>query len=310
MGGYRDIGAAMGMTRRDVKEITTEVVTFIIWLLGPHRHVQRQQDTPTPPATQATLTRAHHQQHERNKSTCNKSHTDSTSCNTSLNSLAWLDLEDKKTETYDTSLKRGHSTNAMDYRSSRLRQTRYKLFVIVLASRLQRFLGDDGRVLLPDFSKAYDTMDWKYLLKILRKFGFPEAIVSIMQCLHTGIMIRFAVNGEVPDPVKFAQGPGKFAHWFHSSNIRDRDTWIVDHAGQVHRRHTTIGGPRGTSAQIQQTTPGSSWRIYHSFQETHTYSNSLGDFRGFECDMRSANSSSWTGTCTARNPSPSTRRHS
>ncbi|DBA03867.1 TPA: hypothetical protein N0F65_004557 [Lagenidium giganteum] len=48
--------------------------------------------------------------------------------------------------------------------------------------------------MLLDFSKAYDTLDRGYLLRVLHWYGFPQRFVDIVQRLHTGTTATFLVE--------------------------------------------------------------------------------------------------------------------
>ncbi|GMF48220.1 unnamed protein product [Phytophthora fragariaefolia] len=141
--------------------------------------------------------------------------------------------------------KKGDSADAMDYRPIMLLQTSCKIFMKVIAPRLQSFLGkligdtqqgfvrkrqmqktiqmmltisqgteqlgireSTGKagIFLLDFQKAYDTMDRQYLLEVLKKSGFSAGFVSLIQRLHTGTTVRFAVNGETSESVHVNSG--------------------------------------------------------------------------------------------------------
>jgi hypothetical protein len=124
----------------------------------------------------------------------------------------------------------------MNFRPISLLQTGYKVFTKILAPRAQKVMGTPigdsqqgfvhGRqmakiimmmlamlktarpqadieadlsriILLLDFRKAYDTVARDFLFLVLRKFGFSEAFVRLIQRLHNGTTARFIVNREL-----------------------------------------------------------------------------------------------------------------
>lgn len=141
--------------------------------------------------------------------------------------------------------KKGDSSNALDYRPISLLTTGYKLFAKILARRLQVFLGHligetqqgfvSGRrmdkavvmmqslfevyknqhkqsaaqkagILFLDFSKAYDTVDRKYLFLVLRLFGFSAQFIDLMHRIHDGTTAEFLVNNDFSKPLPVRSG--------------------------------------------------------------------------------------------------------
>ncbi|KAE9336200.1 hypothetical protein PR003_g12635 [Phytophthora rubi] len=141
--------------------------------------------------------------------------------------------------------KKGDSVGAMNFRPISLLQTGYKVFTKVMATRAQRVMGTPigdsqqgfvrGRqliktvmmmlavlasaelqpevsaaisrvILLLDFKKAYDTVARDFLFIALRRFGFSEEFVKMIQKLHNGTTARFLVNGELSEPQEVISG--------------------------------------------------------------------------------------------------------
>ena len=112
--------------------------------------------------------------------------------------------------------------NIKNWRPVSLLNNDYKIMTKVLAKRMEkvipklihenqsgfvkgRFIGegirfiDDlieysdkynkpGLILLLDFEKAFDTVEWKFLLKALNKFGFGENFIKWVELCYTNIM--------------------------------------------------------------------------------------------------------------------------
>lgn len=141
--------------------------------------------------------------------------------------------------------KKCDSCNALDYRPISLLTTGYKLFAKILARRLQAFLGQligetqqgfvtgrrmdkavvmmqsifetykftqkqsaakSGGILFLDFSKAYDSVDRKYLFLVLRLFGFSERFIDLMHRIHDGTTAEFLVNNDFSQPLEVRSG--------------------------------------------------------------------------------------------------------
>ncbi|KAK2181379.1 hypothetical protein NP493_401g03021 [Ridgeia piscesae] len=50
-----------------------------------------------------------------------------------------------------------------------------------------------------DFSKAFDTVGRTGLWQLLRKYGCPEKFTTMIEALHTGMMVNVTVGGEVSE---------------------------------------------------------------------------------------------------------------
>ena len=57
-----------------------------------------------------------------------------------------------------------------------------------------------------DFTKAFDTVGRTGLWQLLRKYGCPEKFRTMIECLHTGMMVIFRIGGEVPDTFAITNG--------------------------------------------------------------------------------------------------------
>ncbi|KAK2189733.1 hypothetical protein NP493_98g01019 [Ridgeia piscesae] len=68
---------------------------------------------------------------------------------------------------------------------------------------------EQGRLLymvFVDFSKALDTVGRTGLRQLLRKYGCPEKFTTIIEALHTGMMVNFSVGGEVSESFSVTNG--------------------------------------------------------------------------------------------------------
>ena len=46
-----------------------------------------------------------------------------------------------------------------------------------------------------DIAKVFDTMDWGFLLRVLRRFGFADRIVDWIDTILHSVCLSIAVNG-------------------------------------------------------------------------------------------------------------------
>ncbi|KAL4367675.1 hypothetical protein GQ457_05G016460 [Hibiscus cannabinus] len=103
------------------------------------------------------------------------------------------------------------STNLVgieEYRPISLVGCIYKLLSKVLAMRLRKVLNErlEGVVLKADFSKAYDTVDWDFLMVIMQKMGFGEVWCHwILLCISSAY-ISVLVNGSPTTPFAIGRG--------------------------------------------------------------------------------------------------------
>lgn len=57
-----------------------------------------------------------------------------------------------------------------------------------------------------DASKAFDSVEWDYLLEVLRWMGFPPVFSSWIQLLYQRPAARVLINGYVSDPYPLSRG--------------------------------------------------------------------------------------------------------
>ena len=54
-------------------------------------------------------------------------------------------------------------------------------------------------IVFVDFTKAFDTVWRTGLWQLLRKYGCPEKFTTMIESLHSGMMVNFWNGGEVSD---------------------------------------------------------------------------------------------------------------
>lgn len=50
-------------------------------------------------------------------------------------------------------------------------------------------------------SKAYDRLEWKYILEILRRMGFSDHWIELIRCCITTVDFHIRVNNNVVGPI-------------------------------------------------------------------------------------------------------------
>ena len=56
-----------------------------------------------------------------------------------------------------------------------------------------------------DLTKAFDTMNWNGLWKILQKSGCPSKLTALMASFHDGMQARVLENGDVSDTLQVSK---------------------------------------------------------------------------------------------------------
>lgn len=75
---------------------------------------------------------------------------------------------------------------------------RFILDNIMLVSELQKWVEDldqEAIFLSIDFAKAYDRVEWSFLMPMLRKMGFGETFISFVKVLISRASATVSVNG-------------------------------------------------------------------------------------------------------------------
>ena len=63
-----------------------------------------------------------------------------------------------------------------------------------------------GAIINLDWEKAFDRVNWDFLIKILKKMGFPENIIKWVLVLHNNIQSVCMVNGNLTKPFNIKRG--------------------------------------------------------------------------------------------------------
>ena len=66
-----------------------------------------------------------------------------------------------------------------------------------------------GLLLCLDFEKAFDSVDWKFMFKVLRAFGFGPDICQWISTFYKDIKSSVAVNGELSQWFAIKRGCGQ-----------------------------------------------------------------------------------------------------
>lgn len=64
----------------------------------------------------------------------------------------------------------------------------------------------EGAILFLDFSKAFDTLDWNFLLNSLKHFGFNHSFIKWIKTLYNNISSLIINNGWISSPVILQRG--------------------------------------------------------------------------------------------------------
>ena len=68
-------------------------------------------------------------------------------------------------------------------------------------------------IVFVDFTKAFDTVVRTGLWQLQRKYGFPEKFTTMIESLHTGMMVTVRNGGEVSDTFAITNGVKQGAYW-------------------------------------------------------------------------------------------------
>lgn len=52
-----------------------------------------------------------------------------------------------------------------------------------------------------DAEKAFDSVGWEFLYKVMEKFGFHQNFIRCIKTLYTDPIARIKVNGSLSDPI-------------------------------------------------------------------------------------------------------------
>ena len=89
------------------------------------------------------------------------------------------------------------------------RSNRSTVDMIFCLRQLQEKLIEQDRplyIVFVDFTKAFDTVGRTGLWQLLRKYGCPKKLITMIENLHTGIMVNVRNGGEVSDTFAITNG--------------------------------------------------------------------------------------------------------
>ncbi|KAE8984448.1 hypothetical protein PR001_g23170 [Phytophthora rubi] len=64
----------------------------------------------------------------------------------------------------------------------------------------------DATALLLDFKKAYDSLDRKYMIAVLRSKSYPEKFIRAVEATHEGTTVQFLANGTKSRKIEVTSG--------------------------------------------------------------------------------------------------------
>lgn len=136
--------------------------------------------------------------------------------------------------------KNGERKNLKNYRPLSLTNVDYKIFAHVLAKRLQnvadkiikreqsaynkgRYIGEnvrfilgvfeyylqndlDGILLFLDFEKAFDSVEYNFMFKTLKKFNFGSNFIGMIKTLYNKTMFKLKNNEWISKPCTMERG--------------------------------------------------------------------------------------------------------
>ena len=125
--------------------------------------------------------------------------------------------------------KKGERTDLKNYRPLSLSNVDYRILAFTLSKRVHkildkiispeqtayvknRFIGENirqmhdiidyaykmkipGIILFLDFQKAFDSLEWNFMFKTLKKFGFGSSFIKWIQIIYTNTLSSIKING-------------------------------------------------------------------------------------------------------------------
>ena len=69
-----------------------------------------------------------------------------------------------------------------------------------------KFENTDGLLILVDFEKAFDSISWDFISKILKLFNFSEKTIQIIKSLQKNSFSKIVQNGHSSDLIRLGRG--------------------------------------------------------------------------------------------------------
>ena len=66
--------------------------------------------------------------------------------------------------------------------------------------------GNNGLMILVDFEKAFDSISWEYISKILKTFNFNKKTISVIKSLQKNSKSKILQNGHLSDSISLGRG--------------------------------------------------------------------------------------------------------
>ena len=103
-------------------------------------------------------------------------------------------------------------------------------------------------IVFVDLTNAFDTVGRTGLWQLLRKYGCPEKFITMIESLHTGMMVNVRNGGEVSDTFAITNGVKQGAYWLPRFSLyfcqqclkRLSETWGTEFTSNHARMQTSL----------------------------------------------------------------------
>lgn len=68
-------------------------------------------------------------------------------------------------------------------------------------------------ILSLDAEKAFDSVSWRYLFRVLFKFGFSEIMINSIKAIYDNPTARIKINGHLSEPLTLERGVRQGCAW-------------------------------------------------------------------------------------------------
>jgi hypothetical protein len=73
-------------------------------------------------------------------------------------------------------------------------------------TKLAESYNVEGAIIFVDFKKAFDSLEWKFILTTLKHFGFNESFLIWVKTLYSNIQTCVMNNGWISEIFKNSRG--------------------------------------------------------------------------------------------------------